>query len=72
MTKNPQEHSPLTVYLACDIADALQCSTSNVKRLTEEIRLDVFRTPNGTRIYTQENLERLKQEQQRKRSENWR
>lgn len=51
---------------AVEVARVVGRSTSGVKRLADELRLDVRRTGNGTRLFKAEHVEKMRTEIQRR------
>lgn len=55
--------------LVAEVALELGRSTSGIKRLADELRLDVQRTGNKTRIFTPEHVVKLRAEIERRERE---
>ena len=57
---NPEYFTPQ------DAATCCACSTATVKRIADELRLPVVRTVGGVRLFTREQVERIKAERDRR------
>ncbi|MGO9245815.1 MAG: helix-turn-helix domain-containing protein [Verrucomicrobiia bacterium] len=60
---NPEYFTPQ------DAASFCGCSTATVKRIADELRLPVIRTVGGVRLFSREQVERIKAERERRAAE---
>jgi DNA-binding transcriptional MerR regulator len=49
-------------YLVSELARELRCSAETVRELDRRVQIKAERTPTGTRIFTADDLRRLKEE----------
>ena len=55
-----------------DAASAINTSVTTVKRIAAELRLDLLHTVGGVKLFTPEQVQKLKIERQRRQMEAWR
>ena len=54
------------IFTSQDAARVLMCSAGTVKRLADELRLSVQRTVGGVRIFSADQVEKLRRERERR------
>lgn len=67
-----QEHGQTAVdnvFTPAEAGKALGCSGATVRRLAVELRFDVLRTAGGSRLFTAEQVEKMRTERTRRASE---
>ena len=56
----------LDLYTAADGAKEISCSAMTVKRIAADLRLNLLRTKGGIRLFSQQNVDAIKAEWQRR------
>jgi predicted site-specific integrase-resolvase len=56
----------LEFFAPQDAATVCECSTATIKRFADELRLEVIRTRGGVRLFTREQVEKIKAERERR------
>lgn len=61
-----------TLYLVGDVATSIGTSVTTVKRMASELRLDLIHTVGGVKLFTADQVQKLKVEKARRQTEAWR
>jgi len=69
--QNRQEHetdneASLELFTVGDAATVLECSTTTVRRVAEEMRLPVIRSVGGFRLFSVHQVNRIRSERERR------
>ena len=60
------------LYSVGDVAEAIGTSVTTVKRMAAELRLDLIHTVGGVKLFTTDQVQKLKAERERRQREDWR
>jgi hypothetical protein len=60
------QETELELFTPQDAARVCECCAATVKRLADEIRLPVIRTVGGVRLFSRQQVERIRQERERR------
>ncbi len=62
----------LEFYNPADAATACGCCTASVKRIADQLHLPIIRTIGGVRLFTSQQVAKIKNERERRQIEAWR